>query len=127
MDKKLFSKAIIKYLSGLVLISALLFVPAGTLEFWNAWLFIAVLFIPMFLMGMVLAIKNPELLRKRLNAKEKDGAKRRGDLERAHVYRRLCYCGAGLSFWMARSAKGCCFCGSGCLFVLISALCGGFA
>ncbi len=72
MDKKLFSKAIIKYLSGLVLISALLFVPAGTLEFWNAWLFIAVLFIPMFLMGMVLAIKNPELLRKRLNAKEKE-------------------------------------------------------
>lgn len=54
------------------MISALLFVPAGTLEFWNAWLFIVVLFIPMFLMGIVLAIKNPELLRKRLNAKEKE-------------------------------------------------------
>ncbi|MGI6462059.1 MAG: methyltransferase family protein [Candidatus Scatomorpha sp.] len=72
MDKKLFSQAIIKHLSGLVLISALLFIPARTLKFWNAWLFIAVLFIPMLLMGIVLAIKNPELLRKRLNAKEKE-------------------------------------------------------
>ncbi len=72
MDKKLITQAIIKYLSGLALISALLFIPAGTLKFWNAWLFIAVLFIPILLMGIVLAIKNPELLRKRLNAKEEE-------------------------------------------------------
>lgn len=72
MDKKLFSQAVIKYLSGLALISALLFIPAGTLKFWNAWLLIAILFIPILLMGIILAIKNPELLRKRLNAKEKE-------------------------------------------------------
>lgn len=72
MDKKLFSQALIKCLSGLALISALLFIPAGTLKFWNAWLLIAVLFIPILLMGIVLAIKNPELLRKRLNAKEEE-------------------------------------------------------
>jgi protein-S-isoprenylcysteine O-methyltransferase Ste14 len=72
MDKKLFSKAIVKYLSGLALISALLFIPAGTLKFWNAWLLIAILFIPILLMGIILAIKDPELLRKRLNAKEKE-------------------------------------------------------
>ena len=72
MDKRLFVQAIVKYLSGILLISALLFIPAGTLKFWNAWLLIAVLFIPMLLIGFVLAIKNPELLRKRLNAKEKE-------------------------------------------------------
>ncbi len=72
MDKKLFSQAIIKYLSGLAVILALLFIPAGTLKFWNAWLFIAVLFIPVLIVGIILAIKNPELLRKRLNAKEKE-------------------------------------------------------
>ncbi len=72
MDKKLFSKAVIKYLSGLALISALLFIPAGTLKFWNAWLLIAILFIPILLMGIILAIKDSELLRKRLNAKEKE-------------------------------------------------------
>lgn len=72
MDKKLFSQALVKYLSGLALISALLFIPAGTLKFWNAWLLIAILFIPILLMGIILAIKNPELLRKRLNAKEKE-------------------------------------------------------
>ncbi len=72
MDKKLFVQAIIKYLSGLLSVSALLFVPAGTLKFWNAWLFIAVLFIPMLFVGIILAIKSPELLRKRLNAKEKE-------------------------------------------------------
>ena len=72
MDKKLFSQAVIKYLSGLALISALLFIPPGTLKFWNAWLLIAILFIPILLMGIILAIKDPELLRKRLNAKEKE-------------------------------------------------------
>jgi len=57
MDRRLFVQAIVKYLSGLILISALLFIPAGTLYFWNAWLLVAVLFIPMLLVGIVLAIK----------------------------------------------------------------------
>ncbi|MGB4610144.1 MAG: hypothetical protein WBH77_05910 [Saccharofermentanales bacterium] len=59
MDKKLFVQAMVKYLSGLILLSALLFILAGTIKFWNAWLLIAVLFIPMLLVGIVLSIKNP--------------------------------------------------------------------
>ena len=70
MDKKLFPQAIVKYLLGLMLLSILLFLPAGTLHYWNAWLLIGVLFIPMLIVGIVLAIKNPELMRKRLNSKE---------------------------------------------------------
>ena len=72
MDKKLFFQAIIKFLSGLLIVGLILFVPAGTLNFWNGWLFIGLLFIPMFIAGIILMIKNPELLRKRLNAKEKE-------------------------------------------------------
>lgn len=72
MDKKLFIQAIVKYLLSIILFSVFLFVPAGTVYYWNAWLLIGSLFIPMFIVGIVLAIKNPELLRKRLNAKEKE-------------------------------------------------------
>jgi hypothetical protein len=72
MDKKLFVQAIGKYLSGVLLLSILLFVPAGTLKYWNAWLLMGILFIPMFIAGVVLMIKNPELLRKRLNSGEKE-------------------------------------------------------
>jgi protein-S-isoprenylcysteine O-methyltransferase Ste14 len=72
LDKKLFIQAIGKYLLGLILVSILLFIPAGTLNYWNAWLLIGVLCIPMLIVGIVLMIKNPELLRKRLNAKEKE-------------------------------------------------------
>jgi len=73
MTKKLFFQAILKFAFGLVLIGALIFLPAGTFAFPNGWLFIAVLFIPMFAAGIVMMIKNPELLRKRLNAKESEG------------------------------------------------------
>jgi len=72
LDKKLFIQAVMKYLLGIILFSVLLFIPAGTFNYWNAWLLIGVLFIPMLIVGIVLAIKNPELLRKRLNAKEKE-------------------------------------------------------
>lgn len=72
MDKKLFIQAIGKYLLGLISFSVLLFIPAGTLHYWNAWLLIGLLFIPMLIVGILLAIKNPELLRKRLNSKEKE-------------------------------------------------------
>lgn len=70
MTKGLFFQAIIKFLLGLVLIAALLFIPAGTVRFRNGWLFMGILFIPMFFAGIVMMCKNPELLRKRLNAKE---------------------------------------------------------
>jgi protein-S-isoprenylcysteine O-methyltransferase Ste14 len=70
MDKKLFFQGIIKFIFGVILIGALVFIPAGTLGFWNGWLFLGILFIPMFFAGIVLMFKNPDLLRKRLNAKE---------------------------------------------------------
>ena len=67
----LFFNALIKYLMGVILIGALIFLPAGTLRWSNAWLLIAILFIPMLLMGIIMYIKSPELLTKRLNNKEK--------------------------------------------------------
>ena len=72
MDIKLFLQAIIKYIFGVLIIGALLFIPANSFEYWNGGLFMGLLFIPMFLAGIILMIKNPELLRKRLNAKEKE-------------------------------------------------------
>ena len=72
MTVKLFFQAIGKFLLGLVLIGLLLFLPAGSLRYWNAWLFLGILFIPMFAAGIVMMCKNPALLRKRLNAKEEE-------------------------------------------------------
>lgn len=72
MDKKIIFQGIIKFLFGLIIVGVLLFLPANSLKYWNAWLFIGLLFIPMFIAGIILMIKNPELLRKRLNAKEKE-------------------------------------------------------
>ncbi len=70
MDIKLFFQAITKFLLGLIIVGLLLFVPAGSLDYWNGWLFIVLLFVPMFIAGIILMVKNPELLKKRLNAKE---------------------------------------------------------
>ena len=70
MDKKLFIQAMTKFLSGLLLVSILLFLPAGTLAFPQAWLLIAALFFPMALAGAVMMRWSPDLLRKRLNMKE---------------------------------------------------------
>ena len=72
MNIKLFFEAIIKFIFGVLIIGALIFWPANTLNYWNGWLFMGLLFIPMFIAGIVMMIKSPELLRKRLNAKEKE-------------------------------------------------------
>ena len=72
MTKSLFFSAIAKFLLGVVLVGVLIFLPAGTLNFFNGWLFMAILFVPMFLAGLVMMAKSPELLKKRLNAKEKE-------------------------------------------------------
>ena len=72
MDKKLFIQAIGKFFSGIFMLSLLLLLPAGTVFYWNAWLLIGILFIPMFIVGIILMFSNPELLRKRLNVKEKE-------------------------------------------------------
>ncbi len=72
MDIKLFFQAILKFILGVLIIGLLLFVPAKTINYWNGWLFMVLLFIPMFIAGIVMMIKSPDLLRKRLNAKEKE-------------------------------------------------------
>lgn len=68
---KLLLNACTKYLLGLLMICLLLFWPAGTLEYWNGWLLIALLFLPMLVLGVVLFFKAPQLLEKRLSTKEK--------------------------------------------------------
>ena len=70
MTRGLFYQAILKFVLGVVIIGILIFLPAGTFDYWNAWLFMGILFIPMFFAGIIMMIKNPELLKKRLNAKE---------------------------------------------------------
>ena len=71
MTKKLFISAIIKFFAGLLLVGLLVFLPAGTFSFFGGWLLMGILFIPMFIAGIVMMIKNPALLESRLNAKEK--------------------------------------------------------
>ena len=71
MTLKLFISAITKFIFGVALVGLLIFLPAGTLAFFNGWLLMVILFIPMFLAGIVLMFKNPDLLKSRLNAKEK--------------------------------------------------------
>lgn len=73
---KLFVNAIVKYLSGFILIAALLFVPAGSLNFIKGWIFIGLLFVPMLILGIFLFIKAPQLLEKRLSAKEKENTQK---------------------------------------------------
>ncbi len=71
---KLIFSALTKFILGLLLIGALLFLPAWSFRYFGAWLFIALLFIPMLVMGIVLFIKAPALLEKRLDNKEKEKA-----------------------------------------------------
>ena len=72
MRKSLFFSAIAKFTLGVILVGLLIFLPAGTLAFFNGWLFMGILFVPMFLAGLVMMAKNPNLLKSRLNAKEKE-------------------------------------------------------
>jgi protein-S-isoprenylcysteine O-methyltransferase Ste14 len=76
MDKTLLRQAMIKFFSGVLLVGLLLFLPAGTLYFRRAWLLMGILFIPMFLAGLVMLFKSPELLRRRLKARESEGEQR---------------------------------------------------
>ena len=73
---KLLFSAITKLLAGLVLLGALLFLPAWTMNYPNAYLFLGVLFVPMILLGLVLFLKSPELLKKRLDNKETEKTQR---------------------------------------------------
>lgn len=120
MDKKLFIQGILKYIFGVVLVGALLFIPAGTFEYWNGLLFMGMLFIPMFIAGIIMMIKNPELLRRRLNSKETE-------LEQKHVIlfsgimfvSRICASRTKLQIWMVRATKICCNNSSSALYYSI--------
>lgn len=72
MDAKLFLQALTKFLLGVIVFGLLIFLPAGSIHYWQGWLLMSILFVPMFLAGLLLMMKNPELLRKRLNAKEEE-------------------------------------------------------
>lgn len=72
MTVKLFFQAIIKFFLGVVLVGLLVFLPAGSFSYVNGWIFMGVLFVPMFLAGIVMMFKNPYLLERRLDAKEKE-------------------------------------------------------
>ena len=72
MNKKLFLSAIFRYVLGVILVGVLLFLPAGSFSYWNAWFFMGLLFIPMFIAGIIMMFKNPMLLKSRLDVKEKE-------------------------------------------------------
>ena len=72
MDTKLLTQALTKFFLGVIIIGLLLFLSAGSFRYWQGWLLMGILFVPMFVAGFVLMAKNPELLRKRLNAKEEE-------------------------------------------------------
>ena len=71
MTKKLFIQAVLKFLLGVIIIGLLIFIPAGTIKYINGWIFMGILFIPMLIAGIIMMIKNPKLLKSRLDAKEK--------------------------------------------------------
>lgn len=97
MDKKLFFQALSKFLIGFIIICALLFIPAGTLDYPNGWLFIALLFIPMFFAGIIMLFKSPDLLRRRLNAKEEEDEQKTVILVSGIIFL-LAFILAGLNF-----------------------------
>ena len=97
MNRQLFSQALIKFFSGLALVMLLLFVPAGTFRYPQAWLLIGILFLPMFIAGCLMMAKNPDLLRKRLNAKEEESEQRMVILFSGIVFL-AAFISAGLSF-----------------------------
>ncbi|MCR4865226.1 MAG: isoprenylcysteine carboxylmethyltransferase family protein [Bacteroidales bacterium] len=72
MKKDLLFQALTKFFLGVILLGALLFIPAGSFRYWQGWLLMGILFVPMFVAGLILMAKNPDLLQKRLNAKEKE-------------------------------------------------------
>ncbi|MBO4916357.1 MAG: isoprenylcysteine carboxylmethyltransferase family protein [Bacteroidales bacterium] len=72
MDKGLLKQALVKFFLGVLLLGVLIFVPAWSLRFWQGWLLMGILFVPMFVAGLVMMSRNPDLLRKRLNAKERE-------------------------------------------------------
>lgn len=97
MNVTLFFQAFLKFLLGFILVGLLLFLPAGTIDYWNGWLFMGILFVPMLFAGIVMIIANPNLLRKRLNAKEQQ-AEQRLIIKFSGIMFILGFLAAGLNF-----------------------------
>ena len=97
MDHKLFKQAIAKFLAGLILVGVLLFVPAGTFSYPQAWLLIVILFVPMFIAGLVMMKKSPDLLKKRLNVREEQ-AEQKAVIAWSALMFLAAFVAAGLSF-----------------------------
>ncbi len=76
MDAKLFKTALVKFAAGFVVVGLLLFLPAGTIAWWRGWLLMGILFAPMFVAGLVMMGRAPDLLRKRLDADEREDEQR---------------------------------------------------
>ena len=97
MNKQLFKQALIKFFAGLILIELLLFLPAWTIRYPQGWLLISILFVPMFIAGLIMMKKNPELLKKRLSAKE-DESEQRTVILFSGIMFLAAFISAGLSF-----------------------------
>jgi len=76
VDARLFASALVKFLLGVALVGCLVFVPAGTIAWWRGWLLMGVLFVPVLVAGAVMLVKAPDLLRKRLDAREREAEQR---------------------------------------------------
>ncbi len=70
MTIKLLISALLKFIFGVISVGLLIFLPAGTIYYFNGWLLMGVLFVPMLFVGIAMMLINPELLRKRIDAKE---------------------------------------------------------
>ena len=103
MNRDLFIQAVLRFFAGALIVSLLLFLPAGTFRYPQGWLLMGILFVPMFAAGLVMLKKNPELLKKRLNVKEEETEQKEVILLSAVMFL-AAFVLAGLSFrfgwWM---------------------------
>jgi protein-S-isoprenylcysteine O-methyltransferase Ste14 len=102
MKHGLFLSAVVRFFAGVLIVGALLFLPAGTWRYPQAWLLLGILFVPMFLAGLVMMRRNPALLEKRLNVKERESEQREVILYSGIMFL-AAFVLAGLSFrfrWM---------------------------
>ena len=99
---KLFINALTKFTFGFLIVATLIFLPAGTLHFSDGWVFLGLLFVPIFILGAVLLIKAPKLLKKRLENKEKETVQK-GVVALSAIIFLLGFVAAGLDFRFALS------------------------
>ena len=97
MSVKLFFGALIKFILGVLIMFILLFVPAGSLNYWNGWLLMILLFIPMFIVGIVMMINTPDLLKIRLDIKEQETDQKKVVLYSGLLFL-ICFILAGLNY-----------------------------